>query len=112
MLNISFIGRNYYRMIQGAGTTGLAVSAFFLVFNTFGIWKQSLEYYSIPLIPFVVAGFFGLFALYWGSGFIWEKIGLYREVQSHMNMEVNPQWVHAYRVLTDLETKFLKEQPK
>jgi hypothetical protein len=66
------------------------------VFNTYGIWKVSLQFYEIPLVPFVIAGLIGLALLYWGSGFFWERIGLYREFQSHSNTEVNPQWSETY----------------
>lgn len=102
---ISFVGRQYYRLVMGAGTTGIVVSAFFLIFNTYGIWKQSLEGYSIPLVPFIVVGLIGLAVLYWGSGFFWERIGLYREFQSHANKEVNPEWVDAYSKIKAMAKK-------
>jgi hypothetical protein len=103
---ITFIGRQYYRLMMGSGTTGLVVSAFFLVFNTYGIWKQSLQFYDIPLIPFVLVGLVGLASLYWGSGYFWERIGLYREYQSHANKEVNPEWVDAYSKIKQIAKKF------
>jgi hypothetical protein len=102
---ISFVGRQYYRLMMGSGTTGLIVSAFFLVFNTYGIWKQSLQFYSVPLVPFLIAGLAGLAALYWGSGFFFERIGLYREFQSHSNREINPEWVDAYAKITAIAKK-------
>jgi hypothetical protein len=89
---IPFIGRQYYRLVQGSGTIGLGVSGFFLVFNTYGIWKESLQFYNIPLAPFVIAGLFGMVTMYWGGGYLMEHIGLYREYQSHANSEVNPQF--------------------
>jgi hypothetical protein len=87
-----FIGRQYYRLVQGAGTVGLVVSAFFLAINTYGIWKTSLQFYNIPLIPFVVIGLALLVFVYWAGGFLLERMGLYREYQSHANKEVNPQF--------------------
>jgi hypothetical protein len=82
--------------MQGAGTAGFFVSAFLLVFNTYGIWKASLAFYNIPLAPFVIVGLFSMVGVYWGAGFLIERIGLYKEMQSHMNREVNPEWVDAY----------------
>jgi hypothetical protein len=107
---ISFIGRQYYRLVQGAGTVGLAVSAFFLVVNTYGIWKQSLEYYSIPLAPFAILGFIALVFLYWGGGFSMERIGLYREYQMHSNLEINPQWLRVYTLVEKMAEKLEVEE--
>lgn len=102
---ISFIGRQYFRLQQGAGSIGLAVSALMWVVTIYGVWKESLRVYDIQLIPFAIIGFCLLFGVYWGWGFINEQMGLYREVQDHMNRENNPQWTDAYDKIKKMAEK-------
>ena len=102
---IPFLGRNYYRLMQGAGTAGFFVSAFLLVFNTYGIWKASLSLYNVPLVPFVVVGLLSMVGVYWGAGFAVERLGIYREMQSFMNREVNPEWSDKPELFTRIEQK-------
>jgi hypothetical protein len=92
---IPFLGRQYYRLATGAGTVGLPVTVIMLVFNTYGIWKESLQYYDIPLVPFAIAGSLGLAVLYWAGAFVLEQTGIYRSVQSHANKEVNQELAEA-----------------
>lgn len=85
--------------MMGAGTIGFMVSILLLMFNTYGIWKQMLESYDIPPVPFVIVGCSGLAILYWFWGFAFERVGLYKEYQNHANSEVNPQWARAYKLI-------------
>ena len=98
----AFIGRQYFRLQQGAGGIGLLVSAIMWVVTIYGVWKDSLRFYDIQLIPFAVIGFCFLFSVYWVWGFVNERIGLYREIQDHMNRENNPQWTDAYKMIREM----------
>jgi len=91
--------------MMGSGTLGLGVSAFFLVLNTYGIWKQSLMFYNVPLVPFLCIGLFGMVMFYWCSGFLLERVGLYREFQNHSNQEVNPEWAEVYQRIKKIAKK-------
>jgi hypothetical protein len=86
------IGRNWYRLLQGSSVAGLFVGAAFTIVNFFGIWKPTFEYYNIPLIPFMIIGFFAFVGIYWATGFTFQYFGVYKWMQSFMNNEVNPEW--------------------
>ena len=94
--NAGFLGRQYYRLVQGAGSGGMVVNAIFTVANTYGIYINFMRGWNIPILLFVPVGAATFLGVYWSTGFVLERIGFYREMQSHMNREINPEWTDAY----------------
>jgi hypothetical protein len=87
-----FIARQYYRYAQGSGFAGQIVTSLSTAALLVGVWKPTLTYYGIPILPLIVVLAIAVPSVYFVIGQFLQYIGLYKYMQSFMNKEVNPEW--------------------
>jgi hypothetical protein len=94
--HMPFIARQYYRYVQGSGVASQAVTSLSTAAVLVGVWKPTLAYYGIPVIPLVVLLAIAVPTIYFIIGQFLQYIGLYKYMQSFMNKEVNPEWTEFH----------------
>ena len=91
-----FIARQYYRYTQGSGVASQIVTSLSTAAVLVGVWKPTLAYYGIPIIPLIVALAIIVPLTYFLIGQFLQYVGLYKYMQSFMNKEVNPEWTEFH----------------
>jgi hypothetical protein len=71
----------------------------------YGIYRAFLTGYGLSFVTFLPIGLVLWITVYWGAGFFGDRLGLFREYQSHMNRENNPEWVDAYSKIRKIAEK-------
>ena len=102
---ISFIGRQWFRTTQGANLVGLPMNAILWLAAQYGIYSAFFHEIAIPFWIFLPVGVVVWGAMYWGAGFLGDTLGLFKQVQSHMNRENNIEWVDAYEKIKKIAEK-------
>ena len=102
---IPFIARQYYRLQQGSGVIGLPMNSVLWLAAQYGIYRAFLQEWGVNLLLFLLIGLPVWVGVYWGAGFLADRYGLFREYQSHMNKENNPEWRDAYDKIIKISEK-------
>jgi hypothetical protein len=104
---IKLLGRNYFRLIQGGSIVGAPIGWLFNSAEIYGIFRPFIQEYTpwLTLGPFAVGGSFLIFLVVFGVGFICERSGLFKAMQSFLNSENNPEWCKREEQFDRIEKK-------
>ena len=101
--NLAFIARNKLRFFIGMGFFGVFISVFnFLTFAK--VWSGTFKYYGIPPTFVYIAVPILLVLGCWYSGFWYEMNKLWELEVSHLNTNVNPEFIALIETVDQLET--------
>ena len=91
-----FISRQYYRYTQGSGVASQMISSVTTALLLVGVWKPTLQFYNIPIVPLAIVFAIMIPLTYFLIGQFLQYVGLYKYMQSFMNKEVNPEWTEFH----------------
>jgi len=87
-----FVARLRLRYSMGVGFVGMFTSAIGIL--TFAkVWEGTFIYYRIPTIIVYVVLPVGFFIVCWLVGYIYDIKGIWKEETSHVNVNLNPEFV-------------------
>lgn len=109
-MDIKKISRNYFRLMQGGAFISAPLSWLFNSVEIYGIFRIFIIAYIpwMTIVPFTIIGCVSIFTGVFAIGYILERSGLFKEQQSFLNNENNPEWVKSWAVVLDNQ-KDLKE---
>jgi len=111
IIDKKFIARHRLRFTLGTGVIG----TFFFAINllTFAkVWEDTFDFYQIPMLLV----YFGLPLFYiftcWIVGYLYDTLGFWKEENSHINRELNPEIVIIMENLTDIKRELVDLRKK
>jgi hypothetical protein len=107
IIDKKFIARSRLRFQLGLGMIGMFVSLIGML--TFAkVWEDTFKFYNIPLLFVYIALPVGFFGACWLIGYLYDVKGIWKEESSHMNVNINPEFVVLCQNVVVLEEKLDK----
>lgn len=69
------------------------------------VWQSSFEFYNIPLLLIYIAFPIGYIILCWGVGLWYEQSGLWGEENSHINNNMNVEFLKLCKDMDKIKEK-------
>ena len=108
---LALIARNKLRFFIGMSFFGILMSIFgFLTFAK--VWSGTFEYYGVPPIIIYITVPVMLVLGCWYVGFWYEMNKLWEYEVSHLNKNINPEFVTLIETVDRLETKINELQER
>lgn len=99
-----FLARSRIRFLLGSSMAGITISLMgILTFSK--VWEQTFQYYNIPMVSLYIILPVGYMVLCWVIGLWYEQSGMWGAENSHINNNMNPEFLKVCRDIELIKQK-------